>query len=136
MDMQTMAAHLVHANEQAEDILKEIRMHSDADRTVIADCLKRYIAAKLLLSGDEVSDHIIQMVRINVAKASNISVEALKEMDRPGRCGSAPAVLSKRVLLYLALQRELGITLPPDKMPDIHTVQDLADLILPLISQK
>lgn len=133
MNIQKMAEELVKANEQAEAALKEIRVYADADRTGVEACLRRYIAAKLLLSEDEISDNIIQMVRINVAKASNMTVEELKEMDRPGACGSAPAVLSKRVLMYIALQKALEITLPPEKLPGIVTVQELADLILSLL---
>ena len=76
------------------------------------------------------------MVRINVAKASHMTVEQLKEMDRPGRCGSAPAVLSKRVLLYIDIQKQLGITLPAMELPEIRTVQELTAMILPLIGKQ
>lgn len=133
MNMREMAGRLARANEQAEAALKEIRIYADVDRTGVEECLRRYIAAKLLLSEDEISDNIIQMVRINVAKASNMTVEELKEMDRPGACGSAPAVLSKRVLMYIALQKALEITFPPTKLSGVVTVQELADLILSLL---
>lgn len=139
MDMQEMANRMTRANLRADETIGLIRRHviegPEANRTLIAAYLKDYIAAKLLLSGDEISDNIVQMVRINVAKASHLSVEALKEMDRPGRCGSAPAVLSKRVLLLLSLQKALDITLPPREAPEVHTVDELADMIIPLMQK-
>lgn len=133
MDMKAITSRLTKANEQAELILQDIRNHPDSDRVYIEENLTKYIARKLLLAEDEISDNIIEMVRINVSKASNLTIEELKEMDRPGVCGSAPAVLSKRVLLYLAIQKGLGITLPPKAVPEIRTVQDLTDQILLLI---
>lgn len=135
MNMQEISDRLTRANEKAEEALKEIINCPNIDRRTLEDCLKRYIASKLLLSENEISDNIIQMVRINVAKASNMTIEQLKEMDRPGNCGSAPAVLSKRVLVYLALQKSLGITLPTKDMPKIQTIQELTDMIFTLIQK-
>lgn len=131
-----MAGRLKQKKETAESLLEEIRSALEKSLEEIAGKLKQYIAAKLLLSEAEVSDNIIEMVRINVAKASHMTVEQLKEMDRPGRCGSAPAVLSKRVLLYIDIQKQLGITLPAMEMPEVRTVQELTDMILPLIRKQ
>ncbi len=136
MEMQEMASRLAQANQQAEEILDAIHRDPYPDRAVIEACLKQYITKKLLLSEEEASDNIVEMVRINVAKASHMTVEEVKQQDRPGACGSAPAVLSKRVLLYLAIQKALAITLPAAKMPNVKTIQELTDLILPLIRKE
>ncbi len=136
MEMQEMANRLTQANKQAEETLGLIRRDPYADRSVIEACLKQYIAEKLLLSEEESSDNIVEMVRINVAKASHMTIEEVKQLDRPGACGSAPAVLSKRVLLYLAIQKALEITLPAAKMPNVKTIQELTDLLLPLIRKE
>ena len=136
LNVRDMAGRLKQKKETAESLLEEIRSALEKSPEEIAGKLKQYIAAKLLLSEAEVSDNIIEMVRINVAKASHMTVEQLKEMDRPGRCGSAPAVLSKRVLLYIDIQKQLGITLPAMEMPEVRTVQELTDMILPLIRKQ
>lgn len=136
LNVREMAGRLKQKKETAESLLEEIRSALEKSLEEIAGKLKQYIAAKLLLSEAEVSDNIIEMVRINVAKASHMTVEQLKEMDRPGRCGSAPAVLSKRVLLYIDIQKQLGITLPAMEMPEVRTVQELTDMILPLIRKQ
>lgn len=136
LNVREMAGRLKQKKETAEFLLEEIRSAPEKTPEEIAGKLKQYIAAKLLLSEAEVSDNIIEMVRINVAKASHMTVEQLKEMDRPGRCGSAPAVLSKRVLLYIDIQKQLGITLPAMELPEVRTVQELTDMILPLIGKQ
>ena len=135
LNVREMAGRLKQKKETAESLLEEIRSELEKSQEEIAGKLKQYIAAKLLLSEAEVSDNIIEMVRINVAKASHMTVEQLKEMDRPGRCGSAPAVLSKRVLLYLDIQKKLGITLPARELPEVKMVQELAEMIVPLLQK-
>ncbi len=136
LNVREIAGRLKQGQKTAEALLEELRLAQEQSPEEIADKLKQYIAIKLLLSEAEISDNIIEMVRINVAKASHLSVEQLKEMDRPGRCGSAPAVLSKRVLLYLDIQKKLGITLPAQKLPEVRTVLELTDIILPLIRKQ
>ena len=136
LNVREIAGRLKQGQKTAEALLEELRLAQEQSPEEIADKLQQYIAIKLLLSEAEISDNIIEMVRINVAKASHLSVEQLKEMDRPGRCGSAPAVLSKRVLLYLDIQKKLGITLPAQKLPEVRTVLELTDIILPLIRKQ
>ena len=132
LNVREIAGRLKHNNEMAESHLDEIRSFPELPAAVVAEKLKQYIAAKLLLEEEEVSDNIIEMVRSNVAKASHMTIEQLKEMDCPGRCGSAPAVLSKRVMVYLDIQKNLGITLPAKDLPEVRTVQELTDMILQL----
>ena len=135
LNVRKIAGRLKHNNEMAESHLDEIRSFPELPAAVVAEKLKQYIAAKLLLSEEEVSDNIIEMVRCNVAKASHMTSEQRKERDRPGRCGSAPAVLSKRVMVYLDIQKNLGITLPVKDLPEVRTVQELTDMILPLLGK-
>mgnify|MGYP003102398925 CR=1 FL=1 len=43
--------------------------------------------------------------------------------------------LSKRVLLYLDIQKKLGITLPARELPEVKMVQELAEMIVPLLQK-
>lgn len=86
-----------------------------------------------MLTENEISDNITKMVRFSVARAIKVDVSELEGLDMPGRCGSAPAVLSKRILLFLAIQKELNVELPVEKTPDIQTLKDLADVLIPLL---
>ena len=54
-------------------------------------------------------------------------------MDKPGACGSAPAVLAKRILFFLDVQGKLGVKMPPEDAGKIQTVQDLAEELLLLM---
>ena len=67
-----------------------------SDQSGLERVIKEYIAIKLQLEEEEISDNITIMVRISVSKATSIPLEKLKAMDRPGACGSAPTVLAKK----------------------------------------
>lgn len=133
MNGQTAADRLKRAATLANEALDEIRRTPDMAPSEMAAVLRRYAAIRLSLEDSEISDSIIKMVRISVARSMHISEAELKHMDKPGQCGSAPAVLSMRVLLFLAVQERLGVKLPPEKAADIETVQDLADVLIPLL---
>ncbi len=127
-------ANRITKSAKAADLLWEEAMEQPKiDEKKLAEVMKEYIGLKQQLEGDEVSDNITIMVRISVSKATGIPFEKLKEMDKAGACGSAPAVLAKRVLLFLDIQKKLGITFPPEKMYGVQTVQDLAKLAIPLM---
>ena len=136
MGMKEIASRIGEANKASAAVLEEFRALPEADQLDLASALSRYIPEKLQLKGEEVSDNITIMVRTSISKATGISLEKLKEMDRPGACGSAPAVLAKRVLLFLDTQKQLGVALPPEKLYDVQTIADLTDLAFPLLEEK
>lgn len=135
MGRKEIADRLKEAAAQANTELEKIRSAPDMGREKMAEVLRRYAARRLMLDASEVSDNITKMVRIHVSKTMHIPEEELKNMDKPGMCGSAPAVLSLRILMFLAVQEQLGVKLPAQKTPDIQTVQDLAELLIPLLAR-
>ena len=136
MEIKEIAARIGEANKASAAVLEEFHALTEADPSDLASALNQYIPRKLQLEGEEVSDNITIMVRISISKATGISLEKLKEMDRPGACGSAPAVLAKRVLLCLDIQKQLDITLPPEKLYGVQTTGDLADLAFPMVKER
>lgn len=131
--MRNIAGQIAESAKAADAVLEDYLAQPEMSEKALAETMKKYIAVKQQLSGDEVSDNITIMVRISISKATGIPVEKLKELDKAGACGSAPAVLAKRVLLFIDIQKKLGITFPVDKMYGVQTVQDLAELAFPLI---
>lgn len=133
MSAREIASQIAESAKAADAVLADFLSQPEQGEEALAAAIKKYIAVKQQLSGDEVSDNITIMVRISISKATGIPVEKLKEMDKAGACGSAPAVLAKRVLLFIDIQKKLGITFPADKMYGVQTVQDLAKLAFPRI---
>ena len=103
------------------------------ERDSLEEHLRRYCSIRLMLEEHEISDNITEMVRFYVSRITNIDIAELKKQDMPGMCGSAPAVLAERIHLFLAIQKGLSVKILPDLTPDIQTIQDLTDILIPLL---
>lgn len=132
MAIKDIAVRLREAANAADSVMEDFLREPSPGQAGLENAIREYIARKLELDEEEISDNITIMVRSNISKTSGIPLEKLKEMDRPGACGSAPAVLSKRVLLFLDVQKKLGVAMDPKQAQDIHTVQELAEVLYPL----
>lgn len=124
---------LAEANRQSDLVLDEIRNEENPDFEFVKDRLRRYCGIKLMLPETDISDNITLMAQIAVARAMHIEVTELPGVDHPGQCGGASAVLSKRIQLLLAIQKGLHVTIEPKETPRIHTVDDLAERLIPLL---
>lgn len=133
MRIQDKAKILAEANRQSNLILDEIRNAKKPDYEFVKERLRRYCGMKLLLPEQDISDNITLMAQMAVARAMHIEVTDLPGVDRPGQCGGASAVLSKRIQLLLAIQKGLNVRIEPKETPHIHTVDDLAKRLVPLL---
>ena len=133
MRAKEIARQIADAKKAADSVMSDFLDKTEPEDWELEQAIRRYIALKLQLDEAEVSDNITIMVRISVSKATGIPLEKLKEMDRPGACGSAPAVLAKRVLLFLDVQKKLNVSMPPEKAGSIQTTHDLTEILYPLL---
>lgn len=120
---------LLQANRLAEEEIASIKNKAGADKAFLEKHLKKYIAYKLLLGDAEIDGTINEMIRESVARSLNVAKEKVTKVDQPARCDGSTTVLSKRILLFLSIQRELKIQFPPDKTALIETTDDLAGLV-------
>ena len=133
MAMKDIAGRLKEAAKAADAVMEDYLQNPSRDTTALAGVIRQYAAAKMQLAEEEISDNITVMTRYHVSRISGIPADKLKEMDKPGACGSAPAVLAKRILFFLDVQAKLGVKMPPEDAGKIQTVQDLAEELLPLM---
>ena len=103
----------------------------------LTERLMEYLRRKFMLEeGDCASDRIDELSRASIAKSLKISKELLKEVDLATSCEGATSATIKKVLFFMAVQRELGIRLAPDDIAAVETVRDLARLVLPALREK
>ncbi|MEA4853438.1 MAG: hypothetical protein VB082_04065 [Christensenella sp.] len=92
--------------------------------------IKRYLFCRFMLEeGECTSDNIDELCRVSIAKSLKIGKELLKEVDIATSCEGATSATIKKVLFFMALQRELGMRLSPDEIAHVETIKDLAELI-------
>ena len=133
MALKDISNRLRNAGQKADAVIEAWRNSPSKNEEALSRVVRAYIGRKLELPEEKISDNITIMVRENISAATGIPVEKLKEMDRPGACGSTPAVLAKRILLFIDIQDKLGVKMPPADAGSIQTVQDLAKELWPLI---
>lgn len=125
---------LLRANKLAEEEMIQIKSNSELDIAFLETHLKNYIVHKLRLEDTKKKDNINEMIQESVAKSLNVDRDRLKKVDQRSGCDGATSVTSKRVLLFIAIQKELSIQFPAEKMPYIETIKDLVTLVFSLMS--
>lgn len=89
-----------------------------------------FVLAKFMLDRDECIGVDFQMLsELSLSKTMNISPELVKEFDTARSCAGATSVIAKKTLLYLAIQKALGIELAAEKTPKVHTFEEFTELV-------
>lgn len=134
MTEKSLKERLLEAKEAANSVIAgikqglgsgEIKSHSD-----LADSIQRYVLHKYLL--DEESMHVIslkELAELSVARSLKLDKDRAVLKDSPSTCEGATSAMNKKVLLLLAIQRDLGIEFQPDKTAGIETTSDLAEAV-------
>ena len=100
------------------------------EESFLLERLRKYVLYRFLLNEDECqTDDINEIAKISLAKSLHMDKALMKNIDRESTCDRASPVMTKRLLLFIAIQSELNIQLPPDETPGIKTIADLASLV-------
>lgn len=121
-----LISHREHAQRQIDYIKEHPHMEESKLHTYIYDC----VLYKYNLFG-EVSDvHILDdLAELSVAKALKLSKEQAIAYDNKASCDGATSAMNKKVLLLMAIQRELGIKFPLDQIAQIKDTKQLAAVV-------
>lgn len=128
---------LLQSKEAAARTAAAILANSAPTKEFLHEHLRQYLERKFMLEeGKCASDDIDELSKASIAKSLKISKELLKEVDLATSCEGATSATIKKVLFFMAVQRELGIRLSPDDIAQVRTLKDLAGLVLPALCAK
>lgn len=137
VDATDVKNRLLHEERLAAGEIEQIRRSERIDADTLERLLRRYVLFKFSLYDINCdTDNINLMARKSLAKLLNVDKSAIGGLDAMTRCDGSNAIRSKKILLYIALQRALGIKIPLDAIADIITLGDLAKTILPLLENR
>ena len=112
----------------AED-MAAIRSQQVLKKAFFSRKLRDFVLHKYMLSPEmELPENFSALTELSLSRSMKISPELVKEFDLAKSCDGASSAMAKKVLLFLAIQRELGILLPAMASAQITTIQALADL--------
>ena len=127
MDRTLIRQRLINANRDAKACSEEILAADSTNHQRMRSLILRYISIRYFLDADELhTDDLYELAEIAVAKTLAIKREKLADVDIPGTCTGASSATSKKILLLLALCRDLGITPEPEQAVNLQTIDQLA----------
>ncbi len=101
-----------------------------------AGALDEYVRRKLLLKPEDMRERsLIKLAKISVMRMSSLPRESAWMADAKD-CAGATSSLTKKVLLMMAVEKEMGISMPPEASADIETMEDLAAQVALLRGEK
>ena len=130
MDREWIRSRLKAANKDAALCAAEIKATEWANYSRLRSLILRYIGIRFFLDENELlSENLYSLAEAAVAKTFSIKREGLAEIDIPGSCTGASSAASKKILLLLALCRDLGISTDPVEAFTLQTVDQLTHYI-------
>lgn len=93
--------------------------------------LKQYILVKFLLTDDDVpeSGSFDEIVEKSLAKSMHIHPSLVEEFDTAKSCDGATSAMAKKVLLFMSIERALGIQLPALESARVKTMDDISGMV-------
>lgn len=121
---------LLRAKEESARCCREIEAARPLEREYLYRRLREYVLSRFLLEPDEAgSEELDELARRSLAQSMRISPDLAREFDTARSCSSASSAMVKKVLLLLAIQRDLRVELPAEGSASPRTLRDLADFV-------
>lgn len=121
---------LLRSRVESRRHMETIRQADPLTYDILQEELFRYVMKKFLLPGDCTPETEFDfLTEQSLARSMNISPELVAQFDRAKSCDGATSAMAKKVLLFLSIQRELGIELPAEESARIRTMRDFARMV-------
>lgn len=116
------------AEQEAKALIERFKEMPDPTFDQMETVVHAYVRTRYLLEPeDELVDSLNVLGEMNLSRALGVPVPDLGKVDMEAKCGGTSAVMTKKILLIVALNRDLGITVPPDEAADITKVSELVE---------
>ncbi len=120
------------ADADAQQIAQRLRMISEDDLRVsdIYDGVKEIVRIKYFLDHDDmITDYFNGLGEISIARALGVDRSAVVGIDLEAKCNGTSSVMTKKILLIIFINRELGIEIDPHTAAEITNISQLATAI-------
>lgn len=130
MDFSQIKNHLISHREHAQHQIDYIKVHRHMKEDELHTYIYDYVLYKYNLFG-EVSDVYVldDLAELSVAKAIKLSKEQAIAYDNKASCDGATSAMNKKVLLLMAIQKELNIKFPLDEVVQIKDTKKLTSVV-------
>ncbi len=115
--------------EQADHFLQKMKTEHYRSAEELHEDLHRFVLCKYLLYGDDCTEvfSLDELAERSVAKTIRMTGSDAFKADSKASCEGTTSAMNKKVLLLMALQRELGIRFSPGRTADLTDTKMLAE---------
>lgn len=131
MSATALKEKLLYSKNQAAEQIAAIKALPELNQKALFFHLRNYLKSRFLLEEEDCrSENLQELAAISLAKTLAVSPAELKGLDLSQTCTGSSSVFSKKVLLLMALERELNISIPEQESVRIKTITDLTTALL------
>ena len=130
MDFSQIKNHLISHREHAQHQIDYIKAHRHMKEDEIHTNIYDYVLYKYNLFGEVADVYVLDdLAELSVAKAIKLSKEQAIAYDNKASCDGATSAMNKKVLLLMAIQKELNIKFPLDEVVQIKDTKKLTSVV-------
>lgn len=132
----SIKAELLQADNYAHEISQQLCNLQTPSYEAVAPLLCEYIGFKYMIPGTITPEETLESAGERSLEEVKKKGNTVEGMDVLPHCGSASSATHKKILLQLALQKDLEIKIQPRDGANCETVSQLAALISELLTEK
>ncbi|WP_462416818.1 hypothetical protein [Eubacterium ramulus] len=130
MDFSQIKNHLISHREHAQHQIDYIKAHRHMEEDELHTYIYDYVLYKYNLFGEVADVYVLDdLAELSVAKAIKLSKEQAIAYDNKASCDGATSAMNKKVLLLMAIQKELHIKFPLDEVVQIKDTKKLTSVV-------
>lgn len=130
MDFSQIKNHLISHREHAQHQIDYIKAHRHMEEDELHTYIYDYVLYKYNLFGEVADVYVLDdLSELSVAKAIKLSKEQAIAYDNKASCDGATSAMNKKVLLLMAIQKELNIKFPLDEVVQIKDTKKLTSVV-------
>jgi len=130
-------AMILESKVQAAAHAKAILAEENPDYDFLNRELRAYILCKFHLTEAECqTENFEKLAGLSLSKSMNLSPELVKEYDMARSCDGVTSQTAKMLLLFMAIQRDLSIKLPPMETAYAETLEDICIMVWKAMGNK
>ena len=130
MDFSQIKNHLISHREHAQHQIDYIKAHRHMEEDELHTYIYDYVLYKYNLFREVADVYVLDdLAELSVAKAIKLSKEQAIAYDNKASCDGATSAMNKKVLLLMAIQKELNIKFPLDEVVQIKDTKKLTSVV-------
>ena len=121
---------ILQLKESAQECADSILEQPDLSYEAFDRLFTRYLYNKFMLQPQEVvTDNFYEICQLSADKASHLPKGMLDAAELASKCGGATTAMNKKVLFFLAVNRELQVEINAEESVAVDTFTQLKQLV-------